>query len=115
MNVKSNQINEDIQQNELLTVREVAAYLRVGRVTIWRWCKEGAIPAFRVGRNWRIPRDDLLDFLSTSQAVSAAPAYLKQVLEDDNPLQTSIAVLEQEEPVDCTKDSYGCDSISEEH
>ncbi|GAB4531023.1 MAG: hypothetical protein Kow0063_09810 [Anaerolineae bacterium] len=48
-------------QNELLTVREVAEYLRVSRVTAWRWCQQGIIPAFRIGRNWRIRRDDLLD------------------------------------------------------
>ena len=46
--------------NELLTVREVADYLRVSRVTAWRWCQQGVIPAFRIGRTWRIRRDDLL-------------------------------------------------------
>jgi excisionase family DNA binding protein len=45
---------------DLLTVREVAAYLRVSRVTVWRWCQQGIIPAFQVGRNWRIRRDRLL-------------------------------------------------------
>jgi excisionase family DNA binding protein len=48
-------------QNELLTVREVAAYLRISRVTAWRWCQQGVIPAFRIGRSWRIRRDDLLE------------------------------------------------------
>jgi len=52
---------QSIGQNELLTVKEVAAYLRVSRVTAWRWCQEGMIPAFRIGRNWRIPRDALLE------------------------------------------------------
>ncbi len=49
----------NIWQNELLTVNEVAAYLRVSRVTVWRWCQQGVIPAFRIGRNWRVRRDDL--------------------------------------------------------
>ena len=47
--------------NELLTVKEVADYLRVSRVTAWRWCQQGVIPAFRIGRNWRIRREDLLE------------------------------------------------------
>jgi excisionase family DNA binding protein len=59
----SNQIEGDIWQNELLTVREVARYLRVSRVTIWRWCQEGIIPASRLGRSWRVHRHDLSDFL----------------------------------------------------
>jgi excisionase family DNA binding protein len=35
--------------------------LRISRVTAWRWCQEGIIPAFRIGRSWRIRRDDLLE------------------------------------------------------
>jgi len=64
MSDKSTPKNEvDIQKNELLTVKEVAVYLRVGRVTIWRWCQQGIIPASQIGRSWRIHRDDLLRFL----------------------------------------------------
>ena len=54
-----NRVN-DIWHNELLTVAEVAAHLRLSRVTVWRWCQQGIIPSFRIGRNWRIQREDLL-------------------------------------------------------
>ena len=57
----------DIWQNELLTVKEVAAYLRVDRVTVWRWCKQGTIPASQIGHHWRIRRDDLLHLLENRQ------------------------------------------------
>jgi excisionase family DNA binding protein len=57
----STQTNGNTLHNELLTVKEVADYLRVSRVTAWRWCQQGVIPAFRIGRNWRIRREDLLD------------------------------------------------------
>ncbi len=56
-----NQGERAIWQNELLTVKEVAAYFRISRVTAWRWCQQGIIPAFQIGRNWRISRDDLLN------------------------------------------------------
>lgn len=52
-----------MRDNELLTVKEVATFLRVSRVTVWRWCQRGLIPASKVGRNWRIRRDDLLELL----------------------------------------------------
>ncbi|RMD58860.1 DNA-binding protein [Candidatus Parcubacteria bacterium] len=42
--------------DEILTIKEVAAYLKVSRTTVWRWCREGKLPAFRVGRGWRIHR-----------------------------------------------------------
>lgn len=51
----------DIWQNELLTVTEVAEYLRVSRTTVWRWCQRGVIPAFQIGRSWRIHSADLRD------------------------------------------------------
>jgi len=47
--------------NDLMTVREVADYFRVSRVTAWRWCQDGVIPAFRIGRTWRIRYGDLVD------------------------------------------------------
>jgi excisionase family DNA binding protein len=46
-------------------VNEVADYLRISRVTAWRWCQLGMIPAFRIGRTWRIPRDGLLELTET--------------------------------------------------
>jgi excisionase family DNA binding protein len=55
-------------KDELLTVREVATYLRVKRVTVWRWCKQGTIPAFQVGRSWRIRKSDLLRLGDISDA-----------------------------------------------
>lgn len=62
----STQIEHEIRQNELLTVKEVANYLRVSQVTVWRWCQRDILPATRVGRTWRIRRNDLLHLLDTS-------------------------------------------------
>ena len=39
--------------SKLMTVREVCAYLRVSRATIYRLLKEKQIPAFRLGNDWR--------------------------------------------------------------
>lgn len=44
---------------EVLTVAEVARYLRVCETTVWRWCSRGKLPAFRIGRSWRVRRGDL--------------------------------------------------------
>jgi len=42
-----------------MTVSEVAEYLRVGKSTVWRWIDKGQLPAFRIGRSWRVRREDL--------------------------------------------------------
>jgi excisionase family DNA binding protein len=45
--------------DEILTVREVAEYLKLSRTTIWRWVKEGKLQAFKLGRSWRVRRSEL--------------------------------------------------------
>jgi excisionase family DNA binding protein len=98
----------DILQNEVLTVREVAAYLRVSRVTVWRWCRQGTIPASRVGRNWRIRREDLLRLLETIQSPNPHSVRLDPSIEQYDPSQVTPAVgSEDEEAVDITQDDPG--------
>ena len=46
--------------NEILTVNEVAGYLRLSPATIYRLVREKMIPGLRVGRAWRF-RCDLID------------------------------------------------------
>lgn len=43
----------------LATVREVAADLRVARMTVYRLIKSGALGAIRVGRAFRVPEAEL--------------------------------------------------------
>lgn len=45
--------------HDVLTVDEVAAWLKVHPATIYRLCRRRAIPVFRVGQEWRFPRRDL--------------------------------------------------------
>jgi len=45
--------------DEILTVREVAEYFKLSRTTVWRWCNDGKLPAFKVGRGWRIHRSEV--------------------------------------------------------
>lgn len=49
---------------EVLTLAEVGAILRVSRVTAWRMATKGALKAFRAGKAWRVLRDDLDMFTS---------------------------------------------------
>ncbi|HLH76187.1 MAG TPA: helix-turn-helix domain-containing protein [Candidatus Binataceae bacterium] len=42
-----------INDNKVLTVRELSDYLKVHPSTIYRQLKRGRIPAFKVGSDWR--------------------------------------------------------------
>lgn len=49
-----------IKADGLMTIRETAAYLRVHEMTVYRWIREGRIPAFKIGTwLWRINRETL--------------------------------------------------------
>jgi excisionase family DNA binding protein len=43
----------------ILTVPEVAEYLRVHRSTVYRLIKKRQIPSFRVGHDWRFRLDSI--------------------------------------------------------
>jgi excisionase family DNA binding protein len=45
------------------TVREVAALLRVSRMTVYRLIRQGDLPAVRVGRGYRIREEDVDRYL----------------------------------------------------
>ena len=44
-------------QGKIMTVRELAEYLRVHPSTIYRLLRHGTLPAFRVGSDWRFSRE----------------------------------------------------------
>ncbi|MDR2111787.1 MAG: helix-turn-helix domain-containing protein [Candidatus Accumulibacter sp.] len=47
------------QPDEILTIEEVAAYLKAGRRTVYRLATNGQIPAFKLGGTWRFRRTEL--------------------------------------------------------
>ena len=47
----------------LMTVEEVAEYLRVKSSTVYEWAKKGKIPAAKVGRLWRFDREEIEEWV----------------------------------------------------
>jgi excisionase family DNA binding protein len=50
----------------LLTVREAAEALKVAEVSVRRLLSSGQLAAYKVGRNWRIPRESIMNYLTTN-------------------------------------------------
>ena len=44
---------------EILTLDEVAAYLKAGKKTVYRLVQQGQIPGFKLGGTWRFRRTEL--------------------------------------------------------
>ncbi|NTW02896.1 MAG: helix-turn-helix domain-containing protein [Oscillochloris sp.] len=61
-------MSDDLVHLPILTIPEVARYLRVSETTVWRWCSSGKLPAFRIGRSWRVRSNDLNLLIQVSSA-----------------------------------------------
>lgn len=49
--------HNNMRFHELLTIDEVAKYLRVQRRTIYEWVKKGKIPAIKTVGQWRFKKE----------------------------------------------------------
>ena len=51
---------------KFLTVAEVAAMMRVSKMTVYRLVHNGELPAVRVGRSFRVVEEDVNEYLRKS-------------------------------------------------
>lgn len=59
---------------EILTIKEVADYLKVTERTLYRLAQEGKIPAFKVGGSWRFRREDLERWIQNQINTAEGPS-----------------------------------------
>lgn len=48
---------------QILTTKELAAYLKLTEVTIYKYINEGKIPGHKVGSRWRFDKDKIDELL----------------------------------------------------
>ncbi len=61
----------DFSSVHFLTVAEVAAMMRVSRMTVYRMVHAGELPAIRFGKSFRVPESAVEAVLAQSVAESA--------------------------------------------
>ncbi|MCD6502495.1 helix-turn-helix domain-containing protein [bacterium] len=69
-----------MSNDEIMTVQDVARYLKLQPQTIYKWAQEGKIPAAKFGKEWRF-RKSLVDRWLDAQFASS-PA-VKRLNESD--------------------------------
>ena len=67
-------------EEELLDTEQVAEYLGVGQVTVWRWCREGILPAIKIARSWRVRRSSVEEFVRKQERPSTLAGQLGSFL-----------------------------------
>ncbi len=78
-------------RNEILTIPEIADYLRVSRTTVWRWCNEGKLPAFKVGKVWRIHRANMEKIVGQN----ISPTFQEEFTDNDGRDNTMTQVISE--------------------
>ncbi|OGO77096.1 MAG: DNA-binding protein [Clostridiales bacterium GWB2_37_7] len=56
-------MNHNNIEKEVLTVSQVAEYLQLSEMTTYKLVQEGKIPAFKIGRSWRVTKSDLEELI----------------------------------------------------
>jgi excisionase family DNA binding protein len=56
----------DLSEVKFLTIAEVAAMMRVSKMTVYRIVHSGDLPAVRVGRSFRVTEQDVNEYIKRS-------------------------------------------------
>ena len=64
------------KSKEILTAKEVAEYLHIHPLTVHRYAREGRIPAFKIGTDWRFHKKYIEKWIK--QKVSSNSEQKKQ-------------------------------------
>ena len=51
--------------HEIMTIEEVAAYLRVSERTVYDWAQKGDLPGGKLGTTWRFKRQDVENWVNS--------------------------------------------------
>src|SRR5215204_7420708 len=79
---KVREVREPLEQlDTLLSTEEVAEYLGVGQATVYRWCREGSLPAVKIGRRWRVRHSALEEFVRKNERSETLVGRLRAFFE----------------------------------
>lgn len=55
-------------QDQIMTLKEVATYLKLAEKTAYRLASEGKLPGFKVGGSWRFKLEDIQAWIEEQKA-----------------------------------------------
>lgn len=61
-------------EDDILTIEEVAKYLRVSERTVYDWAQKGEIPAGKIGTVWRFKKSEIEKWVNERLSSSSRPA-----------------------------------------
>jgi len=65
---------EETEPGSVMTVHEVARYLRLSEAKVYQMTRTGSVPAIRLGKTWRFRRDLLDEWIRRESERSLNPS-----------------------------------------
>jgi excisionase family DNA binding protein len=72
----------------VMTLEEVAAYLRVHESTVYRLLKKQSIPAFKLGSDWRFNQESIDKWIAQGEQEHATPRQGRRPPSSESPPAT---------------------------
>lgn len=63
---------------EIMTPKEVATYLKMSVLTVYKHAKQGTIPGFRVGNSWRFDKKKIDEVLLNGNSATPAKSTVNE-------------------------------------
>jgi PTS system nitrogen regulatory IIA component len=60
--------------HEIMTIEEVAEYLRVSERTVYDWAQKGQLPGGKLGTTWRFKRSDIENWVNSQLGHQSVPS-----------------------------------------
>src|SRR3989338_5257085 len=65
--------------SNLFTVQELAQYLRMKPLTIYKHASTGQLPGFKVGSHWRFKKETIDQWIKNQEKLNSRPKVLANV------------------------------------
>jgi PTS system nitrogen regulatory IIA component len=79
--------------DDILTIEEVAKYLRVSERTVYDWAQKGEIPAGKIGTVWRFKKDEIEKWVNERLTSSVKAGHNNQLVQVQNILSPDRIVI----------------------
>ena len=68
-------------EDDILTIEEVAKYLRVSDRTVYDWAQKGEIPAGKIGTVWRFKKSEVENWVNARLSSDAAKPAVRTAID----------------------------------
>ncbi|PCJ59163.1 MAG: PTS fructose transporter subunit IIA [Candidatus Hydrogenedentota bacterium] len=94
--------------HEILTIEEVARYLRISERTVYDWANKGSIPCGKLGTTWRFKREEVEKWVDDKLSGNVAPAPAQNIAIADVLIPSRIVHIDSENKRDALEEVSAC-------